>query len=365
MLKTIRIVRLPIIESLTFCFIMLSCKSGDEKKNSLVLVWEQDKAVAVGFNKQLLSANDQPDIAKKLHVEIVGDSNQESILGSIDLSGDSIFFRPYIPFTKGDSYRVKFNNVVIAIVRIPEPTGPAPEIVNIYPTNDTVPVNLLKLYIAFSIPMREGKWRDNIVLIKNGVDTVSDAFLDVDLELWNNEHTVLTIWFDPGRVKRGLQPNEKLGSPLHEKQKYELLVLKNLEDVDGRILRTGGSKRFFVNDRDSESPHVDDWLIRIPKSDTRTALHFSFGESLDAMLLENSISINYNEHGLAGVFEPINKERELRFIPEASWQVGEYEIIVDPILEDLAGNNMTRLFDNPIDSSKKIKPSLRRKFTIK
>ena len=77
-----------------------------------------------------------------------------------------------------------------------------------------MPENLLKIYLRFSHPMREGQSDKYISLIKNGKDTLPDVFLNLQPELWNEDRTVLTVWLDPGRIKRDLQPNLKLGNPL-------------------------------------------------------------------------------------------------------------------------------------------------------
>ena len=62
--------------------------------------------------------------------------------------------------------------------------------------------------------MQEGQALENITVIKNGKDTIPSIFLDLQPELWNKERTILTLWLDPGRIKRDLQPNKKLGLPL-------------------------------------------------------------------------------------------------------------------------------------------------------
>ncbi len=38
-------------------------------------------------------------------------------------------------------------------------------------------------------------------------------------------------------------------------------------------------------------------------------------------------------------------ERSWRLVPAEPWQAGPYELVVDGILEDLAGNSLTRVFD--------------------
>ena len=55
--------------------------------------------------------------------------------------------------------------------------------------------------------MQEGHSLENILLIRNEKDTIRDAFLDLQPELWNKEGTVLTLWFDPGKdQKRSCSP---------------------------------------------------------------------------------------------------------------------------------------------------------------
>ena len=41
-------------------------------------------------------------------------------------------------------------------------------------------------------------------------------------------------------------------------------------------------------------------------------------------------------------------ERSWRFAPDGAWDVGRYSLIVDPLLEDLAGNSLIRVFDRDL-----------------
>ena len=38
---------------------------------------------------------------------------------------------------------------------------------------------------------------------------MKSIFLELENELWNPEHTQLTLWLDPGRIKRDLIPNQR------------------------------------------------------------------------------------------------------------------------------------------------------------
>jgi hypothetical protein len=54
----------------------------------------------------------------------------------------------------------------------------------VYPTADTLPENLLKFYIHFSRPMRDGDAARHVALLDERGRAVSDAFLATDTELW-------------------------------------------------------------------------------------------------------------------------------------------------------------------------------------
>jgi hypothetical protein len=49
--------------------------------------------------------------------------------------------------------------------------------------------------------------------------------------LWNKEATALTHWLDPGRIKRDLQPNQRLGNPLVFGEHCTLVVDRRWKNV--------------------------------------------------------------------------------------------------------------------------------------
>ena len=42
------------------------------------------------------------------------------------------------------------------------------------------------------------------------------------------------------------------------------------------------------------------------------------------------------------------EERSWRLAPRAAWAPGPHQLVVDPVLEDLAGNSVSRLFDRDL-----------------
>ena len=63
-------------------------------------------------------------------------------------------------------------------------------------------------------------------------------------------------------------------------------------------------------------------------------------------MLERVVSVRDSRGSrVAGRVEVVNEETRWRFIPEAPWMAGRYEIAVAAILEDLAGNSIGRRFE--------------------
>ena len=97
--------------------------------------------------------------------------------------------------------------------RLPPPSTTA--VIEIYPTADEVPVNLLKLYVRFSGPMSEGWAFGGSVHVrhaKRSGEPPRTSSPRAEPELWDRERTRLTMPLDPGRIKRGLVPNEEAGT---------------------------------------------------------------------------------------------------------------------------------------------------------
>lgn len=72
----------------------------------------------------------------------------------------------------------------------------------------------------------------------------------------------------------------------------------------------------------------------------------TFGEPLDHALAARLISvIDTDGRGVEGVATLADRDTAWSFIPARAWQRGDYRLRVEPLLEDLAGNNVARVFD--------------------
>ena len=340
-----------IICSLVFYFTFSGCA---EKKDldTLSIQWEGDKAVALIVPQKILSSVSKDSVKELLHIHLA--ESDLSVIGDYSFENDKVIFKPIIAFTRGLKYKVFVRNELIDEITIPAINSlNAPEILAVYPALDTLPENLLKFYILFSKPMQEGDELKHIHLIKDSQDTLSAVFLD--LELWNNERTMLTLWLDPGRIKRDLQPNKILGSPLIRGSHYQLVIDKDWRNAEGILLKKNFAKKFFTSSRDSISPDEKKWTINTPKSGAKEQLVVMFNEPLDHVLAERTISvIDANGNEVKGKLKVSDHGDFVYFSPDSEWKRGDHALQIESRLEDLAGNNLDRLFD--VDLNKKQEP---------
>src|SRR5688572_5926845 len=155
-------IRLLLISSLIFSFMMTRCGQHDSNTveatvDSVSIHWENNKPVGVLVPNSLLDGIAQEDAIDLLQVYILNSSIQSPILGDHDLTQEGVIFRPLVPFTPGLDYEVRLRGEPISQFEVPMPGSrtAGPELI-VYPTSDTLPENVLKLYFEFTKPMREG-----------------------------------------------------------------------------------------------------------------------------------------------------------------------------------------------------------------
>lgn len=282
------------------------------------------------------------------------DQPATAILGSFQVE-QNVVFEPLVPFSFDTEYQLYIRGKQISTISSKDPNpGVAPMVVASYPQLDTVPDNLLKIYLQFSQPMREGQALTHISLLANGKDSLKDVFLDLQPELWNEDRTVVTLWLDPGRIKRDLQPHLRMGNPLQQKASYTFVVSANWQNTKGIPLGQPYRWQFSTTLRDSLSPLPANWKLVIPVRETKNPLFIYFGEVLDHFLLQESFAIkNGNGDTVTGIWKITDKDRACRFIPSVPWAEGNYTIDIAARLEDLAGNNLNRPFDRDLRDRKK------------
>jgi len=338
--------------SFSISFLNTGCRQ-DNSSSSVSIVWQGNKAVG------LLIPNTLTDGKRtdKLHVQLIKSGDRTDVLGKFTDENNSKKFEPIVPLTLGLRYEVLLDTIVLAEIEVPfDETALSPKILNVYPTQDTVPENLLKIFIHFSQPMVEGRSLKYLTVLKNNRDTLKGTFLDLQPELWNQESTLLTLWLDPGRIKRDLIPNKELGTPLNANEYYTLYISSDWTGKNGKSLTRSFSKSFVTTLRDDRSPQPDQWIITPPPSGTKQALEVNLKESLDYSLLNDAIRlVNYQGNSVTGIINLRLEETKFIFTPNDSWKAGTYTLLIEGRLEDLAGNNLNRPFDKDLKSREKQK----------
>jgi hypothetical protein len=291
------------------------------------------------------------------------------MLGTYEVNSKYLRFTPRFAWVPGIVYRAKFDyqlfinkyggrqwdhsNVASSLdlsFDVPRPSSLPTTITKVTPSSDQLPENLLRAYIHFSAPMSLDAGYRYIHLLDESESEVTMPFLVLDHGLWDPAHQRFTVLFDPGRIKRGIKANLEQGPPLKTGRKYELVIDAAWPDATGRPLANSFRKVFKVGPADRRSPDYKKWRVLAPLRGTRSPVSLRLEKSLDAALLKRMIVVcDSSGERIEGTIETAGAETEWSFIPTRPWRPGRFEIRINPALEDLAGNNLVRVFDTDLD----------------
>lgn len=270
--------------------------------------------------------------------------------GRLVPDGGDACFVPRFGFVDGTAYAVAVGGVATAVLVRPRPDRPArTEVLGIYPTAAAVPRNLLRLYVWFSARMSEGYAAGQVRLVDQAGDVMAGALLPAEPELWDGGRRRLTVLLDPARIKRGLAGNRQAGYPLRSGESFRLVVDDGFRDAFGIPLRARAERRYQVGADERRRVEPAGWAVTVPSSRTFEPLNVDFGRALDHGLLARCLRVAGPGGELVdGTPEVGPQERSWRLMPRKAWAPGSYRLVVDPILEDLAGNSVSRVFDRDL-----------------
>ena len=298
----------------------------------------------------------------------VANSTGTGIAGTYTIDHGVIRFTPMFGFDQGRTYVATFNATRIPGVNAEEawrqprlqrvltvpgaPAAPPTEVKQVYPSGRVLPENMLRFYIEFSAPMGRGGPLEHIRLVAEDGKDVVDPFLPVEAEFWNSERTRFTLFFDPGRVKRGIKPNRDMGRALVAGRRYTLIVSDLLLDGRGRPLKEAYRHTFTAGPAEESALDTAAWKIIPPPAASRGPLTVVFPKALDHALLQRALAVQKTEPGAPGSGLDVGGEirvegNETRwvFTPAEPWTAGAYALIALPLLEDPAGNRIGRAFE--------------------
>lgn len=242
-------------------------------------------------------------------------------------------------------------------------------IASIYPSSNTLPANLLRMYVYFEQPMGLANPHDHISLLDEAGQVISTPFVEITEGLWNHNRTRLTLFFHPGRVKRGVGPNMTIGAVLEEGKAYQLTFDPEWTDALGRPIGVAPAKSFVVDEAVRDMIDPDDWQVVPPKAGTLGAIQINWPLPLDHALAKRMITLIKDNKTLEVIPELLEGETRLEFISTLPWEAGEYVLEIDPRIEDLSGNTPFYLFDTETPgetgTEKKAQEPIRIPFVVK
>ncbi len=279
------------------------------------------------------------------------------MLGVYRVELNALRFEPQFALEPGITYRAVFRPdqlpggkqvtpITAVFQAIRRSATPTTVVSRVYPSADSLPENLLKFYIYFSAPMSRGNIYDHIHLLGESGKKVELPLLEIDEELWDATMTRLTLFIDPGRIKRGVLPLEEIGPSLEAGKSYTLVIEREWRDGAGIPLKESFQKAFKVASADREPPDPARWKIQSPQSGARDPLTIIFPEPMDHALAQRLIRVSAESgEAIEGKVALEDQERRWAFTPDNAWRRGRYQLIIQTTLEDLAGNNIGKPFE--------------------
>jgi hypothetical protein len=311
-------------------------------------------------------------------------TDRPAMLGSYSIVNGVLRFRPRFPLSPGARYLATFNpGALTGLAEVSGPTpspvqqtlllpkpprGEATTVAQVYPSGDQLPENLLRFYLQFTAPMTRGGVYQYIHLLGPDGKEVDLPFLELGEELWDRSGKRLTLFIDPGRIKRGVKPREDVGTALVAGGTYTLVIDQDWPDAEGEPLKETYRKKFRVTAPVDVAIDPKVWKLQPPAAAGREPLSLTFPRPLDFALLHRLLQVTDAEgRAVKGKATVSQTETRWEFTPETPWSAGDYQLVVDTRLEDVAGNRVGKPFEvdefHPVEREVQVE-SVKLPFTV-
>ncbi|MGB0579232.1 MAG: hypothetical protein ACPGVU_05970, partial [Limisphaerales bacterium] len=294
--------------------------------------------------------------------------NTPPMFARVVRNGNALVLTPQFALTAGNSYHAILqrpnDSALRKVHRIPLPDRTVPKVLAVYPRAKVVPANLLKFYLYFSEPMREGREIFDLIHLKDASGkSVHSPWRRQ--ELWSDDARRLALWIHPGRIKRGVNLRETLGPVLSPNAEYTLVIDSRMRSATGVPLGRSHHTKFRTGPEDRECPAPQDWMIQTPAAKAKKPIRISASESFDHALLARHQWIEDSEgKRIAGQIKIGKGEHLWFFQPARPWKANVYRLCVDEWLEDLAGNTPHRKFERHINDPEPLSTVTKIQFVI-
>jgi hypothetical protein len=280
----------------------------------------------------------------------------QPMVGRYERSDNEVRFVPRFPFRPGTSYTMLVGAAVTTgermALRITRPAiaaTPSTEVTAVYPSVAVLPRNALRLYLHFSAPMSEGLAARHVhVEREDDGQRILGAFSPMDFELWDPSRRRLTVLLDPARIKQGLSPHREAGYPLQEGTAVVLVIEHAFRDASDRPLVADRRQRYDIGPDVRSRVDPANWAVETPEAGERHPLTVRFDRPLDRALLEDCLAVADSGGRVPGGVDVPMGEGLWRFVPDEPWTSGRKHLLIDPVLEDIAGNSVLRVFDRDL-----------------
>ena len=281
-----------------------------------------------------------------------------AVAGTYAVADGAIRFEPQFKLAAGVKYRATFDPaklpggdakalpITIDLMIPKPPPGQRTTIAGVFPSANRLPENALRLYVHFSGPMKRGDIYRYFKLVRDDGVEVKRPFLELDEELWSLDGLRVTVFFHPGRVKRGLVPREEEGPILEDGRTYTFVVSGKWEDVEGQPLGTDYRKTIVAGPPDDQVVDPATWTLMPPRAGSDSPLIIRLSKPLDRALLDSMVWVaDANGVRVSGTITVGGGERVVTFAPEKPWMKGDFNLVVDTRLEDVCGNRVGSPFE--------------------
>ncbi len=222
----------------------------------------------------------------------------------------------------------------------------APRVDVVYPTSQAVPENVLRFYVYFTRAMQRHSLAASVRLLDSNGSEIEGAVYRGRYELLSADGKRLTVLMNPGRVKTGLDSHELLGRAVSAGKTFTLVIGPEARDTRGCPLGDRYRKQLQVLPARLQAIDPEVWGLEIPEAGTQESVAVHLDRPYDHVSLYHRIRVRDRSGALVpGTIGLGENEQSWRFTPGSAWQDSHYELVINTLLEDLAGNRVGRPFE--------------------
>lgn len=210
------------------------------------------------------------------------------------------------------------------------------QVVSISPAARSIPANTLRLYVTFDHPARGMVTTRDVRLIDEAGQRIDGAFMDFGQDLWSPDGRRLTVLFDPGRVKRGVEGDGESAAPLQVGRGFTVEV-------------SGKRFRYEVAPAVRTAIIPQTWRLALPNAGSRKALKVTFDREMDDALLHDQLEVvDAQGRSQPGQVTTSADGEAWSWRPNHTWRPGAYRLLIGSSLEDVSGNRVGEALDHDV-----------------